>query len=654
MDVFDLVAKLTLDSSEYDKGLGGAETSASSFGEEFGSVLAGIGGAAGITVTAVTAVGAATVGLGKAVVDSAKGVAEYGDNIDKMSQKMGISIEAYQEWDAVMQHSGTSMETMKASMKTLANAVENGNEAFERIGLTQEQLASMNQEQIFESTIAGLQNVEDVTERTYLAGQLLGRGATELGALLNTSAEDTQAMRDRVRELGGVMSEEAVKSAAQFQDNLQDLQASLDGMKRGIVGELLPAFNDLMDGFTKLISGEEGADEALTSGIDNLITGAGNIVEKVVDIAGEVFPRLISAIAEKTPELMKALAENLKNAPATILEVLRDSVIPSIMEALPQYMADYMEMMPELLMQEVDFLAEFLPMMIDLATQLITAFAEQASDIYKIVEPVGVQLLTAIINALLANLPELISAVLLIMAGVAEGIISAIPEILSAIIQIAVQVIATLVELIPTLLTTAVKIITEFLTTIVMTALKFLTGDYWKNMLNGIVKSFTNIDWKGLGTMLTTGLANGITAGFTKVKDAVTGVANGIKDKFTSIFDIHSPSKLFEYYGEMLNQGLAEGIEEGNAIKSTQDLADDIEGAFNATLKADESVNGSVGIGGGITYDLLTQAIVDALTIMAPELQSNINLQADTTGIVKAVVKANRDAVNRNGRGIFA
>ena len=45
-------------------------------------------------------------------------VAAYGDNIDKMSQKMGMSAEAYQEWDAVMQHSGTSMEAMKSSISS--------------------------------------------------------------------------------------------------------------------------------------------------------------------------------------------------------------------------------------------------------------------------------------------------------------------------------------------------------------------------------------------------------------------------------------------------------------------------------------------------------------------------------------------------------
>ena len=181
MDVFDLMAKLTLDSSEYDSGLDDAEGKASSFGSRLKSGFGVVTKAGVATVAAAAAVGTAAVG---AFAKAATTTAAYGDTIDKMSQKMGMSAQAYQEWDAVMQHSGTSMETMKSGMKTLANAVEKGNAAFERIGLTQQQIASMSQEDLFAATIAGLQNVESETERTYLAGQLLGRGATELGALL--------------------------------------------------------------------------------------------------------------------------------------------------------------------------------------------------------------------------------------------------------------------------------------------------------------------------------------------------------------------------------------------------------------------------------------------------------------------------------------
>ncbi len=646
MDVFNLVAKLTLDSSEYEQELSDAEDSTSSFGgilSALGSVAGGVGIAFTAVTTAVTAVGAATVGTGKAIWEATSGVAEYGDNIDKMSQKMGISAQAYQEWDAVMQHSGTSMESMKASMKTLANAVEKGNEAFERIGLTQEQLANMSQEQIFEATLAGLQNVEDTTERTYLAGQLLGRGATELGALLNTSAEETQAMRDRVRELGGVLSDEAVKSAAQFQDNLQDLQTSIEGVKRGILTELLPAFNGLMDGFTKLMSGEAGADDAIVSGIENLITGVGNIVDKAVDIGAEVIPRVIEGIVKRLPDLFATLSESVLTMVPIVLGVLRDSVFPAIMTALPALFSSYFEQLPQMLEGAMDFYEEFLPMIIELAVQLITMFANAMEEAYPIIMEASYKMMPILTGAILQNLPELINAVVIIIMAVVNAMISSIPSMISAIIQIAGQIVAAIVELVPTLIALAVKIITDFLTNIVITATKFLSGDYWKGMLNGIVKSFTDIDWAGIGTMLTQGIADGIKAGFTKVKDAVTGVANGIKDKFTEIFDIHSPSKLFKYYGEMMMSGLDVGMED-----SMDAVTDNID-----TLNDDIAKN-MKGISADVDNKGIVNSMITALRDIAPEFAPTVLIDGNLDGIVDVMIKANNKSIDSTGRGVLA
>lgn len=614
MDVFDLVAKLTLDTSEYDKSLGESESNASSFGSTFGSIMGAVGTAAGVAGVAVTAIGGAVVGTTSALTNAVSGVAEYGDNIDKMSQKMGISIETYQEWDAVMQHSGTSMETMKASMKTLANAVENGNKAFETLGLTQEQLAEMSQEQIFEATIAGLQNVTDTTQRTYLAGQLLGRGATELGALLNTSAEDTQAMRDRVRELGGVMSEDAVKSAAQFQDNLQDLQTALTGVKRGILSELLPSFNDLMDGFTKLISGEEGADEALLSGFDKLIDGAGNIAERVLDIGSEIVPRMITGVVSKLPDFFNALAEAGSTLAPALLETLSNDVIPTIMDSIPGIIESYSESLPEMIMTSMDLMTTLLPMLIDLMVQLLTAFANTYEEMAPILSPMGVELLMTIVNAILKNLPLILDAAVAIMTGMVKGIVSMMPELVSAAVQIVMQLVATIIELVPHIIAAAVHIITEFLTTIVTTAMKFLTGDYWKGMLDGIVKTFTDIDWAGLGKMLTEGIANGIKDGFNKVKDSITNVANGIKNIFTNIFDIHSPSKLFEFYGEMIDEGLAKGIGSGLSINATKDMSENVSQSFTPSLAA-AGIGGDIVIPVSIGNEMIQTIVVDALNI---------------------------------------
>lgn len=294
MNLLDLMVKVSVD----DQASG-----------QIGSLSDGIKGklatAAKVGVTAVTAVTAATTAFSAACVSAIKDVADYGDNIDKMSQKMGLSAESYQEWDSVMRHSGTSMESMKASMKTLANAAESGNEAFERIGLSMEEVASMSQEELFEKTIAGLQNVEDTTERTYLAGQLLGRGATELGALLNMSAEETDEMRQRVHELGGVMSDEAVKAAAAFKDSLQDMQTAFDGLKNKMVSEFLPAATQVTDGLTEIFAGniEEGS-AMIDEGIDGIIDKATEMAPKILEIVGTIFGALIKSFIENIPKLV--------------------------------------------------------------------------------------------------------------------------------------------------------------------------------------------------------------------------------------------------------------------------------------------------------------------------------------------------------------
>ena len=118
MNLFDLFVKIGVDDQ--------ASKKISSLTSKLGG---GLSKAAKVGAAAVGAVTAATGALHTAITVTAGSVASYGDNIDKMSQKMGMSAEAYQEWDAVMQHSGTSIESLQAGMKTLANAVENGNGA---------------------------------------------------------------------------------------------------------------------------------------------------------------------------------------------------------------------------------------------------------------------------------------------------------------------------------------------------------------------------------------------------------------------------------------------------------------------------------------------------------------------------------------------
>ena len=320
MNVYKLEAAIGLNSTEYQKGLKAAGESMSSMGDK---IKAGAATMAKVSAAAFTAIAGAATATTAAILKGVDAYTTYGDNVDKMSQKLNMSAQAYQEWSAIMEHSGTSVDSLQASMKTLANAVENENDAFERLGISQEEIALMNNEQLFSRTITALQNVENETERTYLAGQLLGRGATELGALLNTSAEDTEKMRQKVHELGGVMSDEAVKASAKYKDSIQDMKTAFKGLGRGLIADVVPAMTEISDGLTAIFTGDENGTDLFMQGFDKALASFGNsasklkpIIQKVGEIAVKTIPQIISsvgkALIKTAPELLSATSSMMK------------------------------------------------------------------------------------------------------------------------------------------------------------------------------------------------------------------------------------------------------------------------------------------------------------------------------------------------------
>lgn len=75
------------------------------------------------------------------------------------------------------------------------------------------------------------------------------------------------------------------------------------------------------------------------------------------------------------------------------------------------------------------------------------------------------------------------------------------------------------------------------------------------------------VDWGSLGSNMITGLLNGIKSAAMAVPNAIGDVVTSIKDAFTRGLIMHSPSKLFEKYGEYTVQGYVDGVD-GNRDKA--------------------------------------------------------------------------------------
>ena len=612
MNLLDLMVTIGVDDQATQK-----------VGEIAEGVKSGLGTAAAVGGAAVAAMGAATAAAGAAFVGAAGDVAAYGDNIDKMSQKMGMSATAYQEWDAVMQHSGTSMETMKASMKTLANAAETGSDAFDKLGISQEQIASMSQEQLFEATISALQNVEDETTRTYLAGQTLGRGATELGALLNTSAEDTQAMRDRVHELGGVMADDAVKAAAAYQDSLQDMQTAFGGLKNNMMAEFLPALTGVMDGLQEVFSGNYGDGlDKIQEGIDGVVANIAEVLPRVTEVGGGIISALVTAFSENLPSLIEAMVsvvsaiaeaviENMPTIVAAVVESipllleaaaeLFAALVEAVVESVPVLLDSVQEALGEVFgllggntdgMTEAAVelfgsigaaMGEALPSIIEFVGEAVGALASfvvenapamlsAAGQFFGVILDAVVESLPAIVdglaNGLLAlvdmvvqNGPQMLAAAGEFVLTLLAAIVENLPGILGALVQGIGTLVAGVAERLPDMLAAGVELLGGLLQAIGQALPDVLAGI--GELVTGAVAKIPEFvgDMVQAGIDLIGGLVQGILDNPTIILDTILGMAQGAVDGFLSFFGIASPSKLMREFGEYTIEGFAQGIE---------------------------------------------------------------------------------------------
>lgn len=641
-------------SGKIEKELGGVGASAgTSFNKGFGSVLGGVGKAT-LGIAAAGAAGLATLGAG--VVSASKDVASYGDNIDKMSQKMGLTAEAYQEWDAVMQHSGTSMESMKSSMKTLANAAETGNKAFAELGITEKDLANMNQQELFEATIAGLQNVDDTTQRTYLAGKLLGKGATELGALLNTSAEDTQAMRDRVRELGGVMSDDAVKDAAAFQDQLQDMQTAFQGLSRNMVSEFLPDITQVMSGLTEIFSGntEQGISQ-ISEGIKNLADNLIQAIPQVASVAGEILSALGEAIITNLPMLMQCATDILMGLVNFIILNL-PSLIEAGMQIILQLATSIAEALPELIPQIVDviltivqYLIENADLLIEGAIALIVGLAEGLINALPVLIEKLPQIIVAIVEALIRNAPVLLEAGLKLILMLAQGIAQAIPQVIAAAIQLFGSLKSTLISKAPEMLAQGKAIIQQFINGI--TQMIANAKQAMHSVIDGIRQKVS--EWfesaKSWGKDLIQNFINGIKENISQVADAAKDIGKTVKQYIGFSEPELGPLSNFHTFAPDMCELFVSGLKANEGL-----IADQMAKTF-ALPSLDETVNTTMETAPYLPEDIDTseKKVLDLLSeyipIIAKTVGQPIEVIQDNKGMFEAVRGQNSKFITATG-----
>ena len=482
MNVFDLVARIGLDTREYEDGLSEASRNGKSFAAKLKSgfgVAAKVGGAAiAATATAVAALTKSAVeayadyeqlvgGVETLFKDSADQVQMYAANA---YQTAGLSANAYME--TVTSFSASLLQSLGGDTAKAAEyadlAITDMSDNANKMGTDMESIQYAYQG-------FAKQNY------TMLDNLKLGYGGTK------EEMERLIADANKLREAQGLSADLTIDSYADVVTAIHAVQTEM-----GITGTTAAEASTTI----------EGSVNTMKSAWANLVTGLAddsadfdtlmsNFVDSVVTVGENIIPRIQTTIQGVT---------QLVSAAST-------KIVPLVVDTL-------MQNLPALLTAGVD---------------LVFALVNGILDNLDTVIDCVLQLIDIIVDKLIENLPKLVEGGIKLTLGLAEGLIKALPKLLSKTPQIIRGIVSSLVKNLPSIISVGVDIVKGIWRGITS------MGDWlWNNVkgfFSGIVDGVKGIlgihspskVFAGIGENMALGLGEGWNGEFDAVKKSVAG-----------------------------------------------------------------------------------------------------------------------------------
>jgi len=388
--IFQLFGEVFIDNEKANQNLDKTTQKGKSVGERLGSVVA----TAGKVGTAMIAGTAAAV---TGVVALASKTAEAGDRVDKMSQSLGLSRSAFQEWDYILSQSGMSIDSMGTGMRGLTEMMtsesKKSKEALSKLGLSFDEISSMSQEQAFEKVVSAMQEMEAGAEKSALAVDIFGRSGTNMLPLLNSAAGSVENLKNQAHELGMVMSDDAVDGAVAFTDGMDTIKRALGGAFNSIMSSVMPIINNLIDLIIKNMPLIQGLIQKLAPVISNLLS---RLLPPLVDLAQKLLPIIFDLIDLLLPPIIE-IVEAVLPIFIELINMLLPPIIKIVQMILPLLLKLIMPLLPLL-----DPILKLLQPFIDLLMMIL----EPLIDLLDIVLPPIIQLLVTIMNVILPVLTK--------------------------------------------------------------------------------------------------------------------------------------------------------------------------------------------------------------------------------------------------------
>lgn len=577
MDVFDLVAKIQLDVSEYEKGLKDAGQKTSEFGNKSNSGWARAGKVAGAAIAAATT---AVVGF---ATESVKTGMTFDSAMAQVAATMGKSVEDIQNLRDFAQEMGSTTafsatqaaEALnymalagykdKQSMQMLPNvlnlaAAGNINLARASDMVTDAQSAlnlSMDEtntmvDQMARASSRTNTSVEQLGDAILTIGAT-ARGvhggtaelATVLGVLADNGIKGSEGgthLRNAILSLQ-TPTKDGVEALKKLNMTYKDMYDSAGNLRS--LPEIFLQMQNAMQGMTQqskdaIISGvfnktdlaavnaligttSERWDEVSTA-IKNSKGAAEQMAATQIDnLQGDItlFKSALEgaqiAISDGlTPELRKFVKFGSKGL-AKITEGFKEGGVSGAMEAFGTVLSDGLEM-----------IIDNLPTFVNAGMDMLMALVEGIIENLPMIAESATQIILSLATSLSEKLPDLLPAIVETVMAIVDGLISNVDLLIDAAIAIIFALADGLIASQDTLLEKAPELILKLVDAIIRNAPKLIlaAAQLILKLVEGIVQGF--------GTLLTSGadIVNEIKKGFAGQVEAAKSWGKDLIDNF--------------------------------------------------------------------------------------------------------------------------
>lgn len=636
-ELFTLFAKLTLDTSEFDKNTDGAKEKASVFGDVLKADLVGKGISAAIS--GLKQLGGMVANFAKDAVNSYGEVEQLRGGIETLfgDSAQKVLADADEAFKTAGMSAADYMDTSIQSAASLINSLGGDQEkAAELMNMSITDMAdNVNK---MGTSMEAVQNAYRGFSRgnfTMLDNLALGFAGTKEGMqeLLDKAQEisgveyDISSYSDIVEAIHVVQDEMGITGTT-AKEAAETIQGSLSSMKsawKNLVAGIADPEADLGQLVDNMVETAGTALDNIIPAVERAFTGMGKVITKVAPVLTEKIPELVISVLPALGEAGLALVEGLVQALMDAAPQLWDmglQFLTSIAQGIGENLPTILDTVWELLGQLYTTLTEGSTQLLDVGIQFITNIVQGLmTSLPTLIEQIPV-IISAALNAFTQNLPKMILMGLQLIMSLIVGILNALPDLVMQIPAIfaalwtawnaldwkqlgkdAIEIIKSGVEQLASTIPTKLKEIGQ-------RAIDWFKGTSWyeagkhviekiksalqalfhdiPNKLKDIAQdawdSFRDIDWYDLGSHVIEGIVNGLSAGVDWIKDKARSVAQSALDSAKNALGIESPSKVFrDEVGKMITAGLSIGIDEGavDAIKSAEKLSEGLLKPFN-------------------------------------------------------------------------